>query len=335
MEAQSWAEKSCPFYIEYNKDEKQYYFIKQNDFIENLHVLFRRYYSKDEKVFEKLIFIPKEQLKFSLNTASDDDLGFEYAVYNMDGELLHEDYVIFLKSLSFNVFINGGSRKIKDKFSKIDNKLETLSLASESISVMKSPDIDEKISFLQEAHEHLLNIITENQVSDKEGRWFQMSKNLLSDIVDYLNSLHIQTSEIIIIDPYADDDTLHLAIRLKTSKIKIISSSKSLPKQYLFNNIRRIIFLKKQLNDANFYTGNVKYHFINKNFHDRFILFKTDNDIEIYCLPNSLNAMLKNDDFLVLRLNGKVKFQAISHINQLNSLCNDKNLLENLKDDTD
>lgn len=45
--------------------------------------------------------------------------------------------------------------------------------------------------------------------------------------------------------------------------------------------------------------------------------------------------MLKNDDFLVLRLNGKVKFQAISHINQLNSLCNDKNLLENLKDDTD
>ena len=64
---------------------------------------------------------------------------------------------------------------------------------------MKSPDIDEKISFLQEAHEHLLNIITENQVSDKEGRWFQMSKNLLSDIVDYLNSLHIQTSEIIII----------------------------------------------------------------------------------------------------------------------------------------
>lgn len=335
VEAQSWAEKSCPFYIEYNKEEKQYYFIKQNEFIEDLHVLFRRYYSKDEKVFEKLIFIPKEQLKFSLNTTSDDDLGFEYAVYNMDGELLHEDYAIFLKKLSFISTINGGFRKIKDKFSNIDNKLETLSLNSERISVIKSPDIDEKISFLQDAHKNLLNIITENQVSEKEGQWFQKSKNLLSDIVNYLNSLHTQTSEIIIIDPYADDDTLHLAIRLKTSKIKIISSSKSLPKQNLFNNITRIKFLKKQLNDANFYTDNIKYHFINKNFHDRFIMFKTDKHLEVYCLPNSLNAMLKNDDFLVLRLNGNVKFQAVSHINQLNSLCNDKNLLENLKDDTD
>ena len=185
---------------------------------------------------------------------------------------------------------------------------------------------------MQDAHKNLLNIITENQVSEKEGQW---SKNLLSDIVNYLNSLHTQTSEIIIIDPYADDDTLHLAIRLKTSKIKIISSSKSLPKQNLFNNITRIKFLKKQLNDANFYTDNIKYHFINKNFHDRFIMFKTDKHLEVYCLPNSLNAMLKNDDFLVLRLNGNVKFQAVSHINQLNSLCNDKNLLENLKDDTD
>lgn len=330
VEAQSWAEKSCPFYIEYNKDEKQYYFIKQNDFKEDLYVLFRRYYSKDEKVFEKLIFIPKEKLKLSLNTTSDDDLGFEYAVYNINGELLHEDYAIFLKKLSFIGTINGGFRKIKDKFSKIDNKLETLSLDSESISVIKSLDIDEKISYLQEAHENLLNIITENQVSEKEGQWFQKSKNLLSDIVNYLNSLHTQTSEIIIIDPYADDDTLSLAIRLKTSKIKIISSSKSLRKQNLFNNITRIKFLKKQLNDANFYIDNVKYHFINKNFHDRFIMFKTDKNLEVYCLPNSLNAMLKNDDFLVLRLNGKVKSQAISHINQINSLCNDKNLLENL-----
>ena len=64
-------------------------------------------------------------------------------------------------------------------------------------------------------------------------------------------------------------------------------------------------------------------------------MFKTDKHLEVYCLPNSLNAMLKNDDFLVLRLNGNVKIQAVSHINQLNSLCNDKNLLENLKNDTD
>jgi len=39
----------CPFYIEYDKEEKQYYFIKENDFDEDLMVSFKRYYSKDEK----------------------------------------------------------------------------------------------------------------------------------------------------------------------------------------------------------------------------------------------------------------------------------------------
>lgn len=331
IKAQPWIEKMCPFYVEYNKEDEQYYFVKEEGFKEDLTILFQRFHSRDEKVFEKLIFIPKEHLKFSLNTTYDDDLGFAFAVYNVNGELLHEDYVIFIKSLSFNTCINGGSRQIKDKFSNKDNKLETIPLNSERISTIKFPNIDNEIYFLQEAHECLLNIINEDKVSEKEGRWFQKSKNLLSDIVMYLNSLHKQNSEIIIVDPYADEDILHLAIRLRTSEIKIISSNKSLPKQNLFNNMTRVKLLKNQLNDANFYTDKIKYYFINKNFHDRFILFKTDKDIEVYCLPNSLNAILKNDDFLVLRLNGKVKYQAISHINKLNSLCDDKNLLENIQ----
>lgn len=330
-----WAESMCPFYIEYDKEEKQYYFVKEDDFNEDLMVSFKRYYSKDEKVFDKLIFIPKEQQKVSLNSSFDDDLGFEYSVYNINGELLNEDYVIFLKNISIKNFINMGTRTIKDKFSKRDDKLKSIPLSNEMISVVTSSDIDKEIYSLKEFHENLLSLINENKISEKEGKWFIKSENLLSDIVDYLNSLHTQNSEIIIIDPYADDDTVHLAIRLKTLKIKIISSCKSLPKQALINNTERIKLIKGQLNNMNYNTDTIKYHFINKNFHDRFIMFKKGKEIEIYCLPNSLNAMLKNDDFLILRLNGKVKHQALLHINQLNSLCNDKNLLENLKNDID
>jgi len=335
LETLPWAESMCPFYIEYNKDEKQYYFIKEKNFNEDVTLLFKRYYSKEEKVFDKLIFIPKEQQKVSLNSTFDDDLGFEYSVYNANGELLHEDYAIFIKTLSMNTTINGGIRKIKDKFSKKEDKLKSIPLTSETISVVTSSDIDKEIYSLKEFHENLLNIITENKVSEQEGQWFSKSKNVLSDIVNYLNSLHIQSSEVIIVDPYADDDTIHLAIRLKSSKIKIISSCKSLPKQALVNNTERIKLIKEQLNNMNYNTDTIKYYFINKNFHDRFIMFKNGKEIEIYCLPNSLNAMLKNDDFLILRLNGKVKQQAILHINQLNSLCDDKNLLENLKNGID
>lgn len=335
LETQPWSESMCPFYIEYDKEEKQYSFVKEDDFNEDLMVSFKRYYSKDEKVFDKLIFIPKEQQKVSLNSSFDDDLGFEYSVYNINGELLNEDYVIFLKTISIKNFINMGTRTIKDKFSKRDDKLKSIPLSNEMISVVTSPDIDKEIYSLKEFHENLLSLINENKISEKEGKWFIKSENLLSDIVDYLNSLHTQNSEIIIIDPYADDDTVHLAIRLKTSKIKIISSCKSLPKQALINNTERIKLIKGQLNNMNYNTDTIKYHFINKIFHDRFIMFKKGKEIEIYCLPNSLNAMLKNDDFLTLRLNGKVKQQALLHINQLNSLCNDKNLLENLKNDID
>ncbi|MBD5402327.1 hypothetical protein HDR58_05955 [bacterium] len=335
LETQPWAESMCPFYIEYNKDEKQYYFVKEKNFNEDVTLLFKRYYSKEEKVFEKLIFIQKNQQKVSLNSTFNDDLGFEYSVYNVNGELLHKDYVIFLKTLSMKTTINGGTRKIKDKFSKKDNNLEIIPLSTEIKSIIKSPDIDKEISFIKDSHENLLNIIIENKVSEKEGQWFNKSKNVLSDIVNYLNSLHVQSSEVIIVDPYADDDTIPLAIRLKTSKIKIISSCKSLPKQVLANNTERIKLIKEQLNNMNYNTNTIKYYFINKNFHDRFIMFKNGKEIEIYCLPNSLNAMLKNDDFLILRLNGKVKQQAILHINQLNSLCDNKNLLENIKNDID
>jgi len=280
-----------------------------------------------------LIFIPKERQKVSLNSTFDDDLGFEYSVYNTNGELLHEDYVIFIKRLSFNVVFNGGSKKVEDKFSKKDSKLTNIPLRSERVSVVTPRDIDNEIYCLKEIHENLLRLINENKISEKEGKWFIKSENLLSDIIDYLNSQHTQDAEIIIIDPYADDDTVHLAIRLKTSKIKIISSCKSLPKQAFDTNTERIKLIKRQLNNMSYNTDTIKYYFINKIFHDRFIMFKNGKEIEIYCLPNSLNAMLKNDDFLILRLNGKVKQQAILHINQLNSLCNDKNLLENLKND--
>jgi hypothetical protein len=335
VKTKPWAETNCPFYIEYNKEDKQYFFIKSIDFNEDLRVLFKCYYSTEEKVYEKLVFIPKDNHKFLLNDSFDDDLGFEYSVYNMDGDLLHEDYAIFLKRLTFNSTISGGSIKINDKFSQKDNNLSKISRNSEFASVVKNPNINAGIEYLNDNYDNLLNLIKEDTISEKEGRWFIKSNDLLSDIVNYLNSLHTQSSNIIIIDPYADDDTLHLSIRLKTSNIKVISSNKAIPSKDLINTRNKIEKIKKQLHYSECSADAVKYYFINKMFHDRFIIFKTGDIIEVYCLPNSLNTMLKNDDFLILRLNGKVKLQAISHINNLNSLCKEENLLENLKNDTD
>lgn len=323
-ETQKWAEKNLPFYIDYDKDKKQYSFVKTGDFDEDVHLVFKHYHSMKEKAYERLVFIPQGSSNVPLDTIVDDDWGYKYSIYNKNGDLLHEDCSVFIKQISLNGLMLGSSIKIQDKFSKRDQNLGEISTSSEFNTVVKNRDIDKEIEYLNTCHDTLSKLVDDNKVSDKEGRWFDKSEDLIGDIINHLNSLHRQSSQIIIADPWADEDMPLLAIRLKTSNIKIISTKKA--------NINKIKKIKEQLQNIG---GRTQYHFINKEFHDRFIMFKTGDETEVYCLPNSINAMLKNDDFLILRLNGKVKLQAISHINQLHGLCNDGNLLENLKDAAD
>lgn len=335
IQPQEWSETNCPFHIEYNKVDNQYLFVKSNDYNKDLNVVFKRYISENEKVYEKLIHIPKEQELFVLNDSSDDDYGYEYSVYDSNGTLIHDDCVYFVRQIVGNITALGNSQKVIDKYSSIDKNLTKITSSTTSSFIVNANNVNKTIEELNNNYKQLKQLIKNENISEKEGMWFPPSDDKLSKIINYINHLHSQKTKITIVDPYADDEILNLAIRLNTMSIKIIASKKALPKASLLENSNKILQLKNQYNNVGFGINKISYYFINKDFHDRFILFDNNDEKNVYCFPNSLNAMTKNCDYLIIKLNGKVKQECLNHINQLNSLCNEDNLLENLKYGTD
>ena len=321
-----WAEHNLPFGIKYDANKDQYYIYKDENYKENISVVLKGYSSYFEKTYEKLLYLDKGEQQKYFDCKRLDNWNYRYSVYSEDGCLLHEDLVILCKKISIGISSIGGQTIIDDEYSTRDSSLIVSSESSNITSVgVKVPDANEEITFIKDNLDALKELIKFDQVSEEEGRWFNKSQDLLSDIVKYINLLCIKAEQIIFIDPYADSDLICLSRRLNVQNIKIISCKTS---NQDINTIKKRIEKQKL-------TYPPKYHFIKKEFHDRFIAFDVADEREVYCMPNSINAILKNDDFLMLRLNGKVKLQAIKHIRYLESKCNDSNLLKNIKSEDD
>lgn len=331
-QTQPWSESFRPFGIEYDKEEKKYYFYRQIEFLEDIYVVFKCYQTSIEKNYEKLIFIPAKTTKYYFDFNVENEWGYKCSVYNQFGEILDEDCVSYIRSVNINISTISGIRKIKDAFSERDPELSKIPCNISQSFTIQNPNLETKKKELEDFYTYLERIIKEDSISEQEGFWFKRGQHKLSDIIKYLTTQFPNPDEIIIIDPYADIDTISLSIRLPANKIIVIANNKALSNK---ENVQKIKLVKKRIKEASGISDKSTYYYINKEFHDRFIIFKKENIIEVYCFPNSINAILKNDDFLILRLRGKVKEEAIQHMNNLISLCGPNNTLESINNESE
>lgn len=259
-------------------------------------------------------------------------INYKCSVYNQFGEILDEDCVSYIRSVNINISTISGTRKIKDAFSERDPELSKIPCNISQSFTIQNPNLETKKKELEDFYTYLERSIKEDSISEQEGFWFKRGQHKLSDIIKYLTTQFPNPDEIIIIDPYADIDTISLSIRLPANKIIVIANNKALSNK---ENVQKIKLVKKRIKEASGISDKSTYYYINKEFHDRFIIFKKENIIEVYCFPNSINAILKNDDFLILRLRGKVKEEAIQHMNNLISLCGPNNTLESINNESE
>lgn len=329
---QPWAEKFRPFGIEYDKDEKKYYFYRQAEFLEDIYVVFKCYRTSIEKIYEKLILIPAKTTKYYFDLNVENEWGYKCSVYNRFGEILDEDCVSYVRSVNINLSTISAIRKIKDAFSERDSELSEIPCNISQSFTIQNPNLETNKKELEDFYTYLEGIIKEDSISEQEGFWFKRGQHKLSDIIKYLTVQFPNPDEIIIIDPYADMDTINLSIRLPANQIIVIANKKALSNK---ENIQKIKLLKKRIKETSGISDRSTYYYINKEFHDRFIISKKDDTIEVYCFPNSINAILKNYDFLILRLRGKVKEEAIQHMYNLISLCGQNNTLESINNESE
>lgn len=326
---QSWAENDIPFGIKYDETKNQYYFYKDEVCPKKLYVVLKCYHTRMEKAYEKMIYLSETQTNYYFDFFPTDDWGHKFSVYDEDGNLLHEDCVSYIRSIQFGLKALTGSQKIKDAFSERDPKLDSISSSHDSSFSVDSPKVSKEEKYFENVYEELNALVDETQKSDLNGCWFQKSKDNLSDIISYISKHFLNLEQVVIIDPYADSEIVNFSIRLPAKNVTVIASKKALAKSIIEENIKKIILLKDKIKKAQGFSDNSKYYFVNKDFHDRFMLLTTSTKRDVFCLPNSINAMLKNNDYLILRLQGKVREQALKHIDELISLCKEENLMEN------
>lgn len=332
---QPWAESKKPFSVEYDENTKGYYFIKDEEMNIDLHIVIKIYHSKAEKIYEQLAFIPKDCLRYDFSFCPDDEWAFKYSLYNSSGELIDEDSRDFIRDLNFSMLATGPSIPIEDDFSKRDPRLNSITRNHVNSSYMSLHVIQKEIAELDYTHRIFSELINGDKIAESRGRWFPKKQDRLGDVANYLEKYSWGAHEIIIVDPYADSEIVNLALRLSSPTITVIASSRARYKEDIDQNKLKIQKLKETIKNTRNLQNTTHYHFLNKNFHDRFILFKNKDGQEIYCLSNSINSILKNDDYLVIQLLGKVKLAALEHVEKLKAECNQSNLLGEITDESE
>lgn len=321
-----WAETHKPFGIDVDKKEKRFFFYKEKTFKQDVYVVLKAFSSDTEKSYEKLVFVRKNQNIYNFDFQIERISCVDYSIYNKNGDILDTDHICYITSIVFNHTVLGKSITVKDNFSERDKKLleiPTSIRTSEQISLNKENiDIQKIGTFCS----RLKNLV--RSYKDDQGKWFNRSSDNLSDIIFYFNRKHFNPEKIIIIDPYADKDSFQFLLRINgKEKIVISSTEAKLTKEMLKKNKNEILTEKNKLSSS-FGYDKISYYFIKKEFHDRFIIFEEGNNKTVYCLPNSLNAMLKNDPFLIIHLTGILRNEALAHFENLFCFCDDKSLLK-------
>lgn len=326
VETNEWAETHKPFGINIDKEKKQFFFYREKSFKQGVYVVLKEFSSDSEKSYEKMIFINKNQKSYFFDFPIEKINSIDFSIYSKKGDLLDRDHISFITSIGFHHTVIGTSIPVKDEFSERDKKLSEISTCirtSDQISIKKSNKEIQKINHFYSDVRKIVHSYEEDQ-----GRWFKKSSHNLSDIIFYFQKKHFNPEKVVIIDPYADKDSFLFLIRIDAKQKIVISSTKSkLDKKTLEKNKNNIVKAMNMPYLKDTYHNNPEYYFIKKEFHDRFIIFEEGNNKTVYCLPNSINAMLKNDPFLIIRLSGDLRSEALNHYDELLRLCNKNTLL--------
>jgi hypothetical protein len=338
-----WSENEVtPFtvYIE-PKGQKvphRYFFRRSGEFLtEELLIHLVVYDDEKEVLFDQLKIIKSGEEKiFFEHQIHNNDSGYEYWIFDRDGKLLDRDKMFFLKSISFGLNILGSQYNISQ-----ENLSKSSSLKGGNVGIinhisnikvdLKSQNELERVS---DRAKVLYQSITEyfsgsNQIN---CRWFNKVDNQ-EDLKKYLNQItHFEKCEACIIDPYFsfDSDSKEFSTDylffLKNSNLnlKVISCFPGNSKKHA----EKI----KSFQDFDIPLSRMMWHNLKHGkFHDRFIYVKGKIDSnekeDVYMLSNSFNNILKDYNICVARLDGEAKTQAIKHVRELQSECNDNNLI--------
>ncbi len=326
-EIQTWAEDIIPFYFKFDKNNNDYIFHKRNDFKEDLYIVLKCYLSDNEKIYENIKFVSKTDNDIQFNGIKEHWI-YEASIYNNTGNLIHEEKYFYTKRIWLNICPKPSNKiKIEDVYSEKDANLRTVDSAIFTTqSIVNNPYIDIKYDEIEKLHKNIEQRINNYKISEKEGAFFS-EKDKLNSIINYLNSINLKNDKIIIIDPYIDIDSLSLGLRLHSSELLVISSKNPphMPKSSIKQNIQNILKVKKENN-----INSIKVHFIEKRFHDRFIIFFNNHEKDIYSISNSVNSLKTNPNILITKLNGKVRFDVEKYLDTLIELCKPENTVEEI-----
>ena len=329
--AYEWSEKEPPFQIKVKKNKL--YFYKDKSISSDVILSLKMLASSTEKSLDKLFFIESDDEWTEILHDYDDDIGYEYSVYTKDGKLLHNENIVWINNKGFTLTTVIENKKVilNDNYSKKDSNANIVVLKSISKSTTFSPNVNHKLINFNKYMENVSNLISHDKKNEFAGQWFSKSKNhTISDVINYLNRIisYCNAKEIIIIDPYLDEDIINLCARINCSiDISVISSKKCILEDSL-DKVRRS---KEIIENLGLPASKLKYFILSRKFHDRFIMLKnSSNKIYLYCLPNSVNAILKKNDFLFIRLEGKLFLEGVAYVNSLMAECKTSSLLENM-----
>lgn len=338
-----WSEnKVRPFAIDIEprgqKEPHQYFFKRSEEFLnEELLVHLVVYDNDNEVLFDQLRTIKSEEKQILFDPLiHNNDGGYEYRVFDKDGNLMDRDKKFFIKSISF------GMNLLENQYTISKDNLSEKSPLKEGnvgiISFMKNNQIDfnnqDKLRKVSDRTKNLYQRINEYfSGSDHSNcRWFKKDNNQ-EEFKKYLNQItHFEKCEAWIIDQYFCFDPVKkeystdylFFLQNSGLDLKVISCFPGASRKHAEN--------LKGLQDFNIPLSRMVWHNLsNGKFHDRFIYVKGKNSSDvvedIYMLSNSFNNILKDYAICIVRLDGEAKRQAIMHFIELKSECNDSNII--------
>lgn len=340
-----WSEnKVTPFTVDFEPRGKKeatshrYFFERSEEFLNvELSVHLIVFDDDNEVIFDQLKIVKSNEEKiFFDHLIHKNDSGYEYWVFDNKGKLLDRDKKFFIKSISFGISLLGSQYTISQ-----DNLSKKSSLKEGSVGIVshmsnnkidfKNQDNLRKVSGRAKA---LYQSVTEYFSGSNESncRWFKKDDNQ-EEFKKYLNQItYFERCEAWIIDQYfcfdpvAKDYSTDYLLFLQNSNLnlKVISCFPGASKKHA----EKI----KGFQDFDIPLSRMMWHNLQHGkFHDRFIYVKgksgSNEKEDVYMLSNSFNNILKDYNICVVRLDGEAKTQAIKHVRDLQSECNDKNLI--------
>lgn len=299
-------------------------FRRRPDFAQEHHILALRLYSGDYLIHDRLYQLKPNELQLGPITASEHFNRKAYALYDLDGNIIHSEDHTFMDMMTSRISLGGTTvnlegDKISDQAKGIDQKvarqIKNVHVTSRADkSVLAFADIERARIHMREQKNYVKSI----KKSDGNSAWFKDgTQESIESLIYLLKIINNPASrKIVIADPFFDSTAFealmprialrNLPVTVLTSLTQRIDRNTHLPVddwqilKTTAEGIKHAIHCTASICNAQ---GESEAE--DRVFHDRYLMrYGDENDISIYMLSNSLNVRSRNFPFCIARLDG-------------------------------